>query len=206
VSIPPNTRFATPVQMSVTPFDTWSPIAVSWSFGDGQSAQGPAVSHAYGSPGIFNVTVTATDGAGNSSTATSPILVAQPPPPPEIDSPVRITWGVNERRIFLLRLKVLDVPRGGKVQLRCKGKKCPFKRKGSKKRRKGDITLFKEIKPRNVVGKKQRTFRGGQRLQLRITAPGHVGKVVKYRLRKGRIPSGRNFCLPVGGTKPRKNC
>jgi hypothetical protein len=206
VSIPPNTPFGTPVQMSVTPFDTWSPVSVSWSFGDGQSAQGPTVSHAYGSPGIFNVTVTAADGAGNSSTATSPILVAQPPPPPEIDSPVRITWGVNKKRIYLLRLKALDVPRGGKVQLRCKGKKCPYKRKSSKKRRKGDITLFKEIKPRNVVGKKRRTFRAGQRLQLRITAPGHVGKVVKYRLRKGRIPSGRNFCLRVGGTKPRKRC
>lgn len=209
VSVPPSTQQGAAVPMSVSPFDTWSPVSVSWSFGDGQTASGPSVSHAYGAPGIFNVTVTATDAAGNGSTVTTPILVAQPPPPPpppEIDSPVRITWGVNKKRIYLLRLKVLDVPRGGKVQLRCKGKKCPYKRKSSKKRRKGDITLFKEIKPRKVVGKKQRTFRAGQRLQLRITAPGHIGKVVKYKLRKGRIPSGRNFCLRLGSTKPRKNC
>ena len=72
--------------------------------------------------------------------------------------------------------------------------------------RKGAITIFKEIKPTKVVGKRKRSFRAGQRLQLRVTAPGHIGKVVKYRLRKGRIPSGRNFCLPPGATKPQKTC
>jgi hypothetical protein len=97
------------------------------------------------------------------------------------------------------------VPPGAKAQLRCKGRKCPFKRKSSTRVRKGAITLFKEIKARNVVGKRQRTFRAGQRLQLRITAPGFVGKVVKYRLRKGRIPSGSPpLCLPPGATKPSK--
>jgi hypothetical protein len=209
VSVPPSSQRGAAVPMSVSPFDTWSPVSVSWSFGDGQTASGTSVSHAYGAPGIFNVTVTATDAAGNGSTVTTPILVVQPPPPPpppEIDSPVRVTWGVNKKRIYLLRLKVLDLPKGGKAELRCKGKRCPYKRKSSKKRRKGDITLFKEIKPRKVVGKKQRTFRAGQTLQLRITAPGHIGKVAKYRLRKGRIPSAQPLCLPPGAKKPRKSC
>jgi hypothetical protein len=110
----------------------------------------------------------------------------------------------------LLRLKVSKVPKGGKVELRCSkpknGPKCPFKRKSSKKRRSGAITLFKEVKAPNVVGKKQRTFRAGQRLELRITAPGFIGKVVRYELKKSKIPTGKELCLPLGAKKPRNSC
>jgi hypothetical protein len=209
VSVPPAGAPGSPIGMAATASDRLSTPAITWNFGDGTTGSGPAVSHAYGAAGAYSVTVSATDGAGNTTSTSRSVVIVAPPGaagPPRITSPVRVLWGVNKKRIFLLRMKALDVPRGGKAELRCKGKKCPYKRKSSKKRRKGDITLFKEIKPRKVVGKKQRTFRAGQTLQLRITAPGHIGKVVKYRLRKGRIPSGQTLCLRVGGNKPRKNC
>ena len=96
--------------------------------------------------------------------------------------------------------------RQGRVALRGKAKKCPFKRKSSKKRRNNAITLFKEIKASKVVGKKQRSFRAGQRVELRITAKGYIGKVLRYQLKKGKIPSGRQLCLPEGAKKPRKRC
>jgi hypothetical protein len=57
-----------------------------------------------------------------------------------------------------------------------------------------------------VVGKKKRTFRGGQRLELRIIAKGHIGKVLRYKLKTGKIPTGKESCLPVGATKPMKRC
>ena len=44
---------------------------------------------------------------------------------------------------------------------------------------------------RTCVGKRQRTFRAGQRLELRITKKGYIGKVVRYKLKKGKIPSGK---------------
>ena len=211
VSVPPAGAPGSPIGMAATASDRLSTPAITWNFGDGTTGSGPAVSHAYGAAGAYSVTVSATDGAGNTtSTSRSVVIVAPggggPPATPQIFSPVRVLWGVDKKRIYLLRMKALDVPRGGKVELRCKGKRCPYKRTSSKKRRKGDITLFKEIKPRKVVGKKKRSFRAGQTLQLRITAPGHIGKVLKYRLRKGRIPSGQPLCLPVGGNKPRKSC
>jgi hypothetical protein len=205
VSVPANGTPGGAIGMAAAASDRLSVPAIVWSFGDGATAAGPAVSHAYGAPGAYTVTVTATDGAGNTASESRSVVVATTGPP-RVRSKVLVLWGVNKKRIFLLRMKVLKVPKGGKAELRCKGKKCPFKRKSSKKRRKGAITLFKEIKPRKVVGKKQRSFRAGQRLQLRITAPGHIGKVVKYRLRKGRIPSGRTLCLPPGAAKPRKTC
>ena len=87
----------------------------------------------------------ATDGGGGGIGST-----LQPPPPPvilsptpRIDSKVSITWGVSGRKIYLLRLKATKVPAGATLQLRCKGRKCPFKVKSSKRVRRNAITLYK---------------------------------------------------------------
>jgi len=56
--------------------DVWSPFGFAWSFGDGSAgAAGPSVSHAFGAPGSFRVTATATDAAGNSSSRSAVVLV-----------------------------------------------------------------------------------------------------------------------------------
>ena len=41
---------------------------ILWDFGDGESAMGLSVSHVYDSAGVFNVTLTVEDGAGNKDT------------------------------------------------------------------------------------------------------------------------------------------
>ena len=64
--------------------------------------------------------------------------------------------------------------------------------------------MFKEVKVSKVRGKKQRKFRAGQRLDLRITAKGFVGKVVRYDLKKSKVPKRKQRCLPPGVTKPRR--
>jgi PKD repeat protein len=56
--------------------------AYSWSFGDGASAQGEAVTHTYGSPGYYVVTLRVTDDVGASDTATRAISVAGAPAAP----------------------------------------------------------------------------------------------------------------------------
>jgi hypothetical protein len=53
-----------------------------------------------------------------------------------------------------------------------------------------------------AIGKARRRFRAGQTLEVRITAPEHIGKVVRYRLRRGRIPDGRPLCLRPGARRP----
>jgi hypothetical protein len=211
VAVPSTGTAGQAIGMTASASDRWSPVGLSWSLGDGATASGGAVSHAFGSAGAFDVTATATDAAGNASSATRSILVTPAPPAARkvIRSKVRVTWGVKGRRIFLLRLQVTRVPKGGKVELRCsrrKSQKCPFKRKSSKQRRNGAITLFNGIKASKAVGKKQRTFRAGQRLQVRVTAKGFVGKAVRYDLKKGKIPNGRDFCIPAGGKKLRTRC
>ncbi len=69
-------------------------VNYQWDFGDGTTANGPTVNYTYGMPGSYNVTLTVTDGSGQSSTATSPVTVNPgqatilpvplPPPGPEI--------------------------------------------------------------------------------------------------------------------------
>jgi hypothetical protein len=74
-----------PVTFHATASDAWSPpVDFAWTFGDGGSGSGPDVTHAFGSPGTFTVTVTATDQAGNTATASTTVTVgavqaAQPP-------------------------------------------------------------------------------------------------------------------------------
>jgi hypothetical protein len=208
-SVPPGGTAGVAVPMAAAASDRLTPASINWTFGDGTTGVGGALSHVFGSAGAFNVSVTATDAVGNATTQTHPVLVAKKPPK-RIRSKVRVTWGVAGKRIFLLRMQIVKAPKRTKAELRCadkkKGPQCPFKRVSSKKRKKGTITLFKEVKAKNVIGKKKRSFHAGQTLQVRITKKGFIGKVVRYKLEKGRIPSGKDLCLPPGKKKPRKRC
>ena len=194
--------------MAAAAVDRWSPVSLSWNFGDGTTGSGGAVTHAFGTQGAFNVITTATDAARNATSTNRSVLISPPPPPPptpRINTPVQTLWGVAGKRIFLLRLKATRVPRGTKLALRCTGKKCP-KDRSSKRRRNGGITLFKAMSAKKAAKTKARRFRAKQRLDVRVTAPGHIGKVVRFKLKKGEIPKGKVLCLPPGKQRPRQRC
>jgi PKD domain len=65
------------------------PVTVGWSFGDGATATGPNVQHAFTEPGIKTVVATATDVAGRTASASAPVDVPAPPPVdnPPVDNP-----------------------------------------------------------------------------------------------------------------------
>jgi hypothetical protein len=65
---------------SVSPFDVWSALRgrPHWVFGDGTSANGLRVTHAYGRAGSYTVRVSQEDAVGNSSTTTRRIVIAEP--------------------------------------------------------------------------------------------------------------------------------
>ena len=53
----------------------------TWNFGDGQTATGPSVAHAFQHGGSYNVTLTVVDRGGNSATLTQPITIGGPSGP-----------------------------------------------------------------------------------------------------------------------------
>jgi hypothetical protein len=105
-------------------------------------------------------------------------------------------WSTQGALTRNLRLGVRDVRRGMKVELRCRGGGCPFARKTrSVKKRKRLLDLHPLL-----AGA---ALRAGAVLELRITRRGAIGKVVRYGMRSGAVPSSRALCLPPGKRRPR---
>ena len=115
-----------------------------------------------------------------------------PPPPPPIDAPVDYDWTAYRNWTQNDRLLVREVPPGAAVELRCRGKGCPVKRR--------------TIAVRNGTADMHRLFRGhrvrpGAVLEVRVTRADLVGKLVRFKFRHGHTPIRTRYCLPVGSTK-----
>src|SRR5215216_1436902 len=82
VSVPPSGSVGAGIGMAAAATDRWSRFRLAWNFGDGTSAPGDAVTHAFGAPGPFRVTVIATDAVGNAASTTRPVSIAAPTVPP----------------------------------------------------------------------------------------------------------------------------
>jgi hypothetical protein len=105
-----------------------------------------------------------------------------------------VTQGATTRN---LALGVRDVRKRMTVQLRCRGGGCPFAKKTMRiKRRKRLLNLHPLL-----AGA---ALRPGAVLELRITKPQAIGKVVRYSVRSGAVPRSRALCLPPGKRKPRE--
>ncbi|MEO8690637.1 MAG: PKD domain-containing protein [Solirubrobacteraceae bacterium] len=63
--------------------DNWSAVTgIAWLFGDGAGAPDATTSHAYGAPGGYTATATATDAVGNATEQSGPVTVGAPTPNP----------------------------------------------------------------------------------------------------------------------------
>jgi hypothetical protein len=93
LTIPAETTTGRSSAFSVAAVDGWSAIGgVTWNFGDGTTAEGAEVTHAYSLPGTYQVTVTVEDTAGNASSASGTVVVRREPPalPPGLP-PIEVT-------------------------------------------------------------------------------------------------------------------
>jgi hypothetical protein len=64
------------VSFHATASDSWSPpVDFAWIFGDGGTGSTDTVSHVFGAPGTYTVSVTAADQAGNTATASTTVTV-----------------------------------------------------------------------------------------------------------------------------------
>jgi hypothetical protein len=75
--IPSSAVAGKPVRFAVTPAAWGASLAGKprWDFGDGSSAYGNAIKHAYRRPGVYTVAITDADASGNSTTAAGTIRI-----------------------------------------------------------------------------------------------------------------------------------
>jgi RTX calcium-binding nonapeptide repeat (4 copies) len=113
-------------------------------------------------------------------------------------SPVQSTFTTAGRITRVLRLRVLAVPEGGRVELRCSGGRARGCFRGVKRfrSRRGTERM-------NIRGPVRRSrLRTGARLEVRIRDADSIGKVVRFTMRTRKLPSSRSLCLVPGRRNP----
>jgi Putative metal-binding motif len=117
---------------------------------------------------------------------------------PPITAGVSTAWTVRGARVRVDRLLVSGVDAGATVEIRCRGRRCPVTRRQGSAPRRGRVNLLRALKRR------ARRYRAGQTIEVRITSPDRIGKVVKYPLKRGKTPIGRTLCLRPGARAPHR--
>lgn len=118
VVTPPSVEVGAGAAMTAVTTDTWSSSGVIWDFGDGASASGGSVSHAYATPGDRTITITATDALGNTGSQTRAISVT-----PRPGEPAPGGGGTQKRKLALTAAVVRQpwskILKAKAVKLRC---------------------------------------------------------------------------------------
>ena len=117
---------------------------------------------------------------------------------PRVRTPVRSRFALFARFTRVTRLKVLRLRAGMRIQLRCRGRGC-FK--GVKRVRVRRATRAVDLRRRFL---RRARLRPRAVLEVRVLAPASIGKVVRFKVRRTRLPSRRVLCLPPGARRPQR--
>jgi hypothetical protein len=102
-------------------------------------------------------------------------------------------WQAFTGYTLVTRLTFADLPARAKVRLTCRGGGCPFARKALRVRNR-KASASKLLKGHRLAP--------GVLLEIRITAPDTMGKVIRYRIRSHALPQRRQLCLAPGKRRP----
>ena len=114
-------------------------------------------------------------------------------PYPVLRATVTGQWRNYGRYTDSVRLRVLKAPAGGSIELRCRGRACPFKRTKIRVARKQDVSVVGRLGGRLRL-------RAGTVLEVRVTKPSFTGVARTYRIVRGRSkpPTFRDSCIRRG--------
>jgi len=111
---------------------------------------------------------------------------------------VRNRWLLVRKGAKVDALAVANAPQGARVRVTCSGGGCAFARATLTVGRRGGAALTRRFKGRRL--------RPGAVIEVRVTAAGHFGKVVRYTVRAGKLPAAEVLCLAPGARKPTARC
>jgi hypothetical protein len=179
------------------------------------SCSGPVASGAAidtSAPGTFSFTVTGTDTAGNTTTATKTYTVAAPPPvvvagipPGRVNVTLAFLYPSAARTTRFTLLQVKGVPSGSTVVATCKGGGCPTKKVKGKKH----AVVFTKSKASGTVNLtpfRAKALKPGAVLTVTVTKPGSFGMVKTLTVKKNRKPVLGTTCLQPSSATAKASC
>jgi Ca2+-binding RTX toxin-like protein len=104
---------------------------------------------------------------------------------------LRNAWAPVGNRTANRVLTAREFPRGTRIELRCKGGGCPFKRVVRK------VTGRRAVKLSGAF--RNRTLARGATVEVRLTRSARIGRVLRFKMGAPGTPSVEFKCLPPGG-------
>jgi PKD repeat protein len=194
-----------------TATDPDGPIASqAWDLdGDGafDDGAGVLVTRKFTDPGMYVVSLRVTDADGAVDTASKTLVVLRDDlivrgqrialmnPFPV----VRITGTITARGVRLRRFTV-TAPKGAKITVRCRGKRCP--RRSLVRRARAPAPFAHSARLVRFRRLERRLLPAGITVQVFVTKRGVIGKYTRFRIRKGHSPTRADRCLTPGSMHP----
>lgn len=158
---------------------------------------GPTAAWTFAEAGDHLVRLQVTDRDGAVAVAQATIPVAERPAALLRPFPiVRMTASLTSRGTRIHEL-VVNAPDGARVQVRCRGRRCPFRSFA----RMADVQAraARTVRIRRLA---RYVLPPGTLIEIRVTKRGEVGKYTRFRIRKGEPPVRVDRCLPPGARRP----
>ena len=112
-------------------------------------------------------------------------------PFPAISGLVNNFWRAAGSRTVNVSLSARDFPKGTRIEMRCSGAGCPFRKVTRRvKRSRARVNLHRFLGNRGL--------RRGARVELRFTRAGQIGRVLRYRIGSPGVPKVDFLCQPPG--------
>jgi hypothetical protein len=161
---------------------------------------GPLLSTSFATPGSHVVRLQVVDARGASSVATETIPVGQPPLKPMQPFPIVRIAGFQTGGGVRLSLVSVQAPVGARVTVTCRGRGCRMKPQSrvasaNKHNRHASSVVL-------TFGSFERSFRAGTTLEVRVSAPGKVGKYTLFAIHRRSLPTRVDECLSALDPNP----
>jgi hypothetical protein len=117
---------------------------------------------------------------------------------PQITSRARLGVQLFAGYSKVTAISARSVPAGAKVQLRCSGRSCPFRRTRARtlRRSRSSVSLM-------TASLRSTRILPTTTLEVRVTRTGRIGKVMRFRFRRLRSnPVLQTLCLVPGASRP----
>ena len=186
-------------QLTSTAFDSDGRVASqSWDLdGDGafDDGSGQVAFMLFTSPGRRLIRLLVVDDSGATSVANRIVNIIEPLGTSlPLMNPFPVVRLAGSLTRLGARVRVLSVlaPRGSRIVVQCRSRKCPHRRASTRARSSDRAVRIRRF---------QRKLQAGVVLEVIVTREGQIGKHTRFRIRRGRSPKRSDGCVLPGTTR-----